>query len=169
MGWENQTAWAMGVLQDPHDEGLSGVAWNLTGFLPWIQLPIPVLVTVSPLPLARSVCQGRQWPCVGQRCGGRCQASGAPHYVTFDGLALTFPRACEYLLVREASGQFTVSAQNLPCGASSLTCTQALTVRLQSTVVHMLRGDGDTEGWHGRGHAGWPHSSTGVAGAPGSP
>lgn len=46
--------------------------------------------------------------------------------MTFDGLALTFPGACEYLLVREISGQFTVSAQNLPCGASSLTCTKAL-------------------------------------------
>ncbi|OWK06839.1 SSPO [Cervus elaphus hippelaphus] len=86
------------------------------------------------------VCQGRRWHCPGQRCAGRCRASGAPHYVTFDGLALTFPGACEYLLVREASGQFTVSAQNLPCGASGLTCTKALTVRLQGTVVHMLRG-----------------------------
>ncbi|XP_008064182.1 SCO-spondin [Carlito syrichta] len=86
------------------------------------------------------VCQGRRWHCTGQQCSGRCQASGAPHYVTFDGLALTFPGACEYLLVREASGRFTVSARNLPCGASGLTCTKALTVRLESTVVHMLRG-----------------------------
>ncbi|XP_004430689.1 PREDICTED: SCO-spondin [Ceratotherium simum simum] len=90
------------------------------------------------------VCQGRQWHCTGQRCGGWCQASGAPHYVTFDGLALTFPGACEYLLVREASGRFAVSAQNLPCGASGLTCTKALTVRLQNTVVHMLRGQAVT-------------------------
>ncbi|CAK7295104.1 SSPO [Vulpes lagopus] len=86
------------------------------------------------------VCQGRQWHCTGHQCSGRCHASGAPHYVTFDGLAFTFPGACEYLLVREASGQFTVSAQNLPCRASGLTCTKALTVQLQSTVVHMLRG-----------------------------
>lgn len=77
--------------------------------------------------------------------------------MTFDGLTLTFPGACEYLLVREASGQFTVSAQSLPCGASglpcTLPCTKALTVRLQSTGVHMLRGDGDTEGWHCQGGA----------------
>uniref|UniRef100_A0A8D2ECW6 SCO-spondin n=1 Tax=Theropithecus gelada TaxID=9565 RepID=A0A8D2ECW6_THEGE len=86
------------------------------------------------------VCRGRQWHCTGQRCSGRCQASGAPHYVTFDGLAFTFPGACEYLLVREASGLFTVSAQNLPCGASGLTCTKALAVRLEGIVVHMLRG-----------------------------
>ncbi|XP_039109837.1 SCO-spondin-like [Hyaena hyaena] len=86
------------------------------------------------------VCQGRQWHCTSRQCSGWCQASGAPHYVTFDGLSFTFPGACEYLLVREASGQFTVSAQNLPCGASGLTCTKALTVQLQSTVVHMLRG-----------------------------
>ncbi|KAM5255351.1 SCO-spondin-like [Ctenodactylus gundi] len=86
------------------------------------------------------MCQGRQWHCTGQRCSGWCQASGAPHYVTFDGLALTFPGACEYLLVREARGHFSISAQNLPCGASGLTCTKALAVRLESTVVRMLRG-----------------------------
>ncbi|GAB1290783.1 SCO-spondin [Apodemus speciosus] len=74
------------------------------------------------------------------RCSGWCQASGAPHYVTFDGLVFTFLGACEYLLVREAGGRFSVSIQNLPCGASGLTCTKALTVRLDSTVVRMLRG-----------------------------
>lgn len=55
--------------------------------------------------------------------------------------------ACEYLLVREASGHFTVSAQN-PREASGLTCSKALTLRLHGTIVHMLRGDRDTEGWH---------------------
>lgn len=73
--------------------------------------------------------------------------------MTFDGLAFTFPGACEYLLLREADGQFTVSAQNLPCGASGLTCTKALTVRLQSAVVHMLRGDCYNEGGHCQGGA----------------
>lgn len=107
------------------------------------------------------MCQGQQWHCTGQWCGRWCQASGAPHYVTFDGLALTFPGACEYLLMREAGGQFTVSAQNLPCGASGLTCTKVLTMWLQSTVVHMLRGDRDAEGW-------WPPSSAWVAEARGS-
>lgn len=92
--------------------------------------------------------------------------------MTFDGLALTFPGACEYLLVREASGQFTVSAQNLPCGASGLTCTKALTVRLQGTVVHMLRGGCDIEGGRGQGGGpppGWCPSSAGAAEAWGFP
>ncbi|XP_068939311.1 SCO-spondin-like [Petaurus breviceps papuanus] len=86
------------------------------------------------------VCQGQQWQCTGHQCSGRCQASGAPHYVTFDGLAFTFPGTCEYLLVREVDGSFAISAQNLPCGTSGLTCTKALTVRLGNTIVHMLRG-----------------------------
>ncbi|XP_053409722.1 SCO-spondin-like [Nycticebus coucang] len=86
------------------------------------------------------VCQGRKWHCTGQQCSGWCQVLGGPHYVTFDGLAFTFPGACEYLLVREARKRFTVSAQNLPCGVSGLTCTKALAVHLESTVVHMLRG-----------------------------
>lgn len=80
--------------------------------------------------------------------------------MTFDGLVLTFPGACEYLLVREASGQFAVSAQNLPCGAGGLTCTKALTVRLWGTVVHMLRGGCDTEGPHGGRGWGTPRSVT---------
>jgi hypothetical protein len=101
------------------------------------------IVDGSVLSLAHSVCQGQRWHCTGQRCSGWCQASGAPHYVTFDGLVFTFPGACEYLLVREAGGRFSVSVQNLPCGASGLTCTKALVVRLDSTVVHMLRGDCD--------------------------
>jgi hypothetical protein len=130
-----------------------GVKWDLQTGLGTGNLPGPSMlrawlksllssVTLSP-PLAHSVCQGRQWHCTGHRCSGRCQASGAPHYVTFDGLALTFPGACEYLLVREASGRFSVSAQNLPCGTSGLTCTKALAVRLESTVVHLLRGGCD--------------------------
>lgn len=118
------------------------------------------------------MCQGRQWRCTGQRCGGWCQASGAPHYVTFDGLVLTFPGACEYLLVREAGGQFAVSAQNLPCGAGGLTCTKALTVRLRGTVVHMLRGGCDPGEPHGRegvGHSAPRHSSAQAAEARGPP
>ncbi|KAM9651443.1 SCO-spondin-like [Trichechus inunguis] len=86
------------------------------------------------------VCQGQRWHCTRHQCGGHCQASGAPHYVTFDGLAMTFPGACEYLLVRAVDGQFSVSAQNLPCGASGLTCTKALSLQLEGTIVHLLRG-----------------------------
>lgn len=103
---------------------------------------IPV-VDGSVLSLAHSVCRGQRWHCTGQRCSGWCQASGALHYVTFDGLVYTFLGACEYLLAREAGGRFSVSIQNLPCGASGLTCTKALAVRLDSTVVHMLRGGCD--------------------------
>ncbi|KAK2507917.1 hypothetical protein MC885_019191 [Smutsia gigantea] len=86
------------------------------------------------LPSRRTAMFGMTWPCVpaptGQQCSERCQASGAPPYVTFDGLALTFPRACEYLLVRDSSGQFTVSAQNLPCGASQTVMVNGVSVTL---------------------------------------
>lgn len=168
-------AWGRGALQDTALPKLQVClellrAW--TSCLPCIQPWDTVLVTLFPPPaFAHSVCRGRQWHCTGQRCGGWCQASGASHYVTFDGLVLTFPGACEYLLVREASGQFAVSAQNLPCGAGGLTCTKALTVRLWGTVVHMLRGGCDTEGPHGRegvGHTAQRHSSA-QAEARGSP
>ncbi|KAM6201811.1 SCO-spondin-like [Rhynchocyon petersi] len=86
------------------------------------------------------VCQGQRWHCTGHRCGGHCQASGASHYVTFDGLAMTFPGACEYLLARDTKGRFSISSQNLPCGTSGLTCTKALSLQLEGTIVHLLRG-----------------------------
>ncbi|XP_006887346.1 PREDICTED: SCO-spondin [Elephantulus edwardii] len=86
------------------------------------------------------VCKGQRWHCTEQQCGGHCQASGAPHYVTFDGLAFTFPGACEYLLVRDTSGRFSVSVQNLPCGDSGLTCTKTLKLQLEGTIMHLLRG-----------------------------
>lgn len=150
LGWDIHTGLGKGSTPGfPHIEGLLLATWTATspGYSPGSLSSCLCL----PPPPRHSVCQGRQWHCTSHRCGGWCQASGAPHYVTFDGLAFTFPGACEYLLVREASGRFTVSAQNLPCGASGLTCTKALTVQLQSTAVHMLRGGHHVEGWHCQG------------------
>lgn len=73
---------------------------------------------------------------------GTCVATGDPHYITFDGRAFSFLGDCEYVLVREANGLFTVTVENVPCGTSGVTCTKSVVVELGNTVVHMLRGEG---------------------------
>ncbi|RMB90450.1 hypothetical protein DUI87_33191 [Hirundo rustica rustica] len=96
----------------------------------------PVSIPMSP----QCVCRGQRWRCGRQECAGTCVATGDPHYVTFDGRAFTFAGDCEYLLAREAGGLFAVTAENVPCGATGVTCTKSVLVAMGNTVVHMLRG-----------------------------
>ncbi|XP_049654923.1 SCO-spondin-like [Accipiter gentilis] len=86
------------------------------------------------------VCRQQRWHCGREECAGTCVATGDPHYVTFDGRAFSFPGDCEYLLARETTGLFTVTAENVPCGTSGVTCTKSVVVVMGNTVVHMLRG-----------------------------
>ncbi|XP_065689130.1 SCO-spondin-like [Patagioenas fasciata] len=86
------------------------------------------------------VCRGQRWHCGHEECAGTCIATGDPHYITFDGRAFSFLGDCEYLLAREVTGLFAVTAENVPCGTSGVTCTKSVVVVMGNTIVHMLRG-----------------------------
>ncbi|XP_058879421.1 SCO-spondin [Acipenser ruthenus] len=86
------------------------------------------------------VCRDRHWKCGKSHCSGSCMATGDPHYITFDGRAFTFLGDCEYVLAQESAGLFTVTAENVPCGTSGVTCTKSVVVTLGNTIIHMLRG-----------------------------
>lgn len=89
-----------------------------------------------------SVCKERRWHCSKSACAGVCVATGDPHYVTFDGRCYSFLGDCQYVLARETSGLFSVTAENVPCGSTGVTCTKSVTLSLGNTIIHLLRGKG---------------------------
>lgn len=93
-----------------------------------------------------SVCRERHWHCSKSACSGVCVATGDPHYVTFDGRCYSFLGDCQYVLARETSGLFSVTAENVPCGSTGVTCTKSVSLSLGNTIIHLLRGSRDK--WH---------------------
>lgn len=44
------------------------------------------------------------------------------------------------MLVQEKEGLFSVTAENVPCGSTGVTCTKSVTLSIGNTAIHLLRG-----------------------------
>ncbi|CAK8691743.1 unnamed protein product [Clavelina lepadiformis] len=86
------------------------------------------------------ICAKGKWNCSKLECSANCVVTGDAHYVTFDGAFYSFQGRCSYVIVRENSGLFQVTAENIPCGTSGVVCTKSIYVTIGHVTVHLLRG-----------------------------
>ncbi|XP_030582086.1 otogelin [Archocentrus centrarchus] len=64
-------------------------------------------------------CVGGVWNCTDHSCPVECSVTGDMYFQSFDGRIYTFPATCQYVLAKSRnSGKFTVTIQNMPCGAN---------------------------------------------------
>ena len=84
------------------------------------------------------ICFGDGSSCEG---GVSCQASGDPHYSTFDGAGHHFQGRCEYTLVSDCvSGDFSIHVQNEHRGSSLVTWTRSVGIRVKGgSVIQLLQ------------------------------
>lgn len=74
-------------------------------------------------------------------CKGVCSASGDPHYLTFDGHRYSYQGSCEYILVRQRDAKgFCVTAENVPCGTTGITCTRSVKITVNGVHVNLIQG-----------------------------
>ncbi|KAG1655195.1 SCO-spondin [Nymphon striatum] len=75
------------------------------------------------------VCEHGKWTCEGNDCSAVCTIWGASNYHTFDGRIFDFYGDCDYILAKgnvDANTAFSISAENVPCGTTGVTCTKSV-------------------------------------------
>jgi hypothetical protein len=98
-------------------------------------------LNISHYVCASSNCKNGAWKMVGKTdCPAICSAFGDPHYTTFDGYNYEFQGSCSYTLTREKGNLFDITAENLPCGSSGVTCTKSVTIKAYDTLFKLTTG-----------------------------
>uniref|UniRef100_A0A8C6NF68 Uncharacterized protein n=1 Tax=Melopsittacus undulatus TaxID=13146 RepID=A0A8C6NF68_MELUD len=85
-------------------------------------------------------CIGGKWICTNLTCPAECSVSGDTHFMTFDGRKYTFQATCQYILAKSrASGAFTISLQNAPCGQNQDgSCIQSISLILKHDLKRQV-------------------------------
>ncbi|XP_054708375.1 SCO-spondin-like, partial [Uloborus diversus] len=86
-------------------------------------------------------CKSGLWKCTEKFCPGICTSWGESHFKTFDGKFFDFHGSCDYIVAKgKISGaSFSLSAQNVPCGTSGITCSKSFILELGPSEI--TRGD----------------------------
>ncbi|KAM9705213.1 mucin-6-like, partial [Menidia menidia] len=82
----------------------------------------------------RCVCGQGVWTCHDRPCVGKCQVYGNGHYQTFDSKWYRFDGQCQYTLVEDLGGNFSVRVESVPCCDEHLTCSRSIVLDLEELV-----------------------------------
>ena len=69
-----------------------------------------------------------------------CWISGDPHFMTFDHFHYSFMGSCSYTAMRTRDGLLSVSVESISCGSTGVTCTKAVTIVYNNTIISLIRG-----------------------------
>uniref|UniRef100_A0A8C2WKQ8 Otogelin n=1 Tax=Cyclopterus lumpus TaxID=8103 RepID=A0A8C2WKQ8_CYCLU len=87
-------------------------------------------------PCHQCVCQQGAFHCVFRPCPSTCTAYGDRHYRTFDGLPFDYVGGCRVYLVKSSGDELlSVTAENVDCFHSGVTCRKSLLINIGRSSV----------------------------------